>query len=302
MDKRAELRRFFQEKENQSLQTDRFEANSAQFRKMNDNIIKSFIILLDFLDGKVTKTEITNQLESISTPDVLKLSPKLDDLKKSVDNAKIDLKPVLEALNGLKREMSLIPKKLPDQKDDIKVNNLSEVKLDTSKVEKAIKELKLDPKIDIKAPIINVDKPDLKPIQDVMLDVLKAIKAIEMPEVKIPEQVPTDLSKVEKKLDESNKHLKTISEKKFGGGGGGGNGTPYVDQTGKLTNPILNADGSISVSDVKNKKYSYILDTVTVGLVHTITLTRTDVATSVLETKVSVIDTSDNSITESAWV
>lgn len=257
MEKRALLRQHFVQEESQAKETKQYQERTAQLSALEDTVVKAFSVLIQFMDGKTTKTEVTNQLKSISTPDVDKVVQAVLKLDKDILSNKLDLKPVTDALNGMKRELGLIPKSHPkqvEQREDVKVTNLDEIKLDTSDVVSAIKALKLE----AKAPIINEKDVDLKPLQNVMLDLLKAVqnqKPVVIPEFpKIPE---TDLSKVEKKLDESNKHLKAITEKKFGGGGGGGNGTPYVDSTGKASYVELEADGSMPVS-VQSDTYSAV--------------------------------------------
>lgn len=251
MDKRASLRQHFVQEESQAKETKQYQERTAQLSALEDTVVKAFSVLIQFMDGKTTKTEVTNQLKSISTPDVDKVVQAVSKLDKDILSNKLDLKPVTDALNGMKRELGLIPKSHPkqvEQREDVKVTNLDEIKLDTSDVVSAIKALKLD----VKAPIINEKDVDLKPLQDVMLDLLKAVqkqKPTIIPEFpKIPE---TNLTKVETKLDTSNKLLKEITEKKFGGGGGGGNGTPYVDSTGKAVNVTIESDGSVPVT-VKN--------------------------------------------------
>jgi hypothetical protein len=254
---RADLRKHFQDEANQVKSDEQFEVRSAQLSSIEDTLIETFNNLLMYLDGKVTKTEVINQLNEISTPDVAKLEPILEKLNNSIVNHEIDLKPVVDALNALKREVTVIPQRIPkqEQRDSIKVTNLDEIKLDTSRVEKAINALDL--KVDVKAPIINTEKVDLKPLKDIMLDLLKAFnkqklfKDGDKVEVSNIKDIPlADLEKVEKKLDDANKLLKAISEKKSGGGGGGGNGTPYTDSNGVPKNVIL-ASGKIPV-DIDN--------------------------------------------------
>lgn len=257
MDKRADLRKHFQQEENQAQELEQYKQRTAQLNALEGTLVDGFNALIQFIDGKTTKTEVVNQLKSISTPDVDKVVQALSKLDKDILSNKLDLKPVTDGLNGLKRELSLIPKtlpKIPEQKDSVKVTNLSEIKLDTSAVEKAIKGLKLD----VKAPIINTEKTDIKPLQDLMLDMVKAVQAqkpVKIP--KFPEIPVTDLTKVETKLDKSNKLLKEITEKKFGGGGGG-NGTPYIDGTGKPMNVVLSG-GAIPVVSGGSVTYITIL-------------------------------------------
>ena len=248
MDKRAPLRQYYDDKANQAKSDKQHADRIAQIGAFEDSMVKAFTALIQFMDGKTTKTEVVNQLKSISTPDVDKVVTAISKLDADVLANKLDLKPLEAILNGVKREVSLIPKSHAtfEQKDSVKVTNLDEVKFDTSDLEKAIKGLKLDPKIDVKAPIVNDDNPDLKPLKDVMLDLLKAVQKIELPKQEFPK---TDLSKVEKKLDESNKHLKAITEKRFGGGGGGGgNGTPYIGQDGKASYIVKGFDPGANIT------------------------------------------------------
>lgn len=251
MTKRSDIRQHYQTEANQAAHNQQFQDRTAQLNALEDTVINAFNTLIRFIDGKTTKTEVVNQLKSISTPDVDKVVTAISKLDKDILANKLDIKPLEQGLNSLKRELSLIPKslpKIPEQKDTIKVTNLNEVKLDTSQIEKAIKDLKLDPTIDVKAPVVNVDAPNLKPLQDLMLDLLKATQSIKLD---VPE---TDLSKLEKqsteankKLDEANKHLKKISEKPTGGGGGGGNGTSYQNTDGNLVYVELTPSGAVPV-------------------------------------------------------
>lgn len=265
MTKRSDIRQHYQTEANQAAHNQQFQDRTAQLNALEDTVINAFNTLIRFIDGKTTKTEVVNQLKSISTPDVDKVVTAISKLDKDILANKLDIKPLEQGLNSLKRELSLIPKslpKIPEQKDTIKVTNLNEVKLDTSQIEKAIKDLKLDPTIDVKAPVVNVDAPNLKPLQDLMLDLLKATQSIKLD---VPE---TDLSKLEKqsteankKLDEANKHLKKISEKPTGGGGGGGNGTPYQDSNGTFQYVQLQG-GSIPVV-MGSSTYKLLLDDTT---------------------------------------
>lgn len=269
MDKRANLRQYFQQEESQAEETKQYQERTAQLDDFESTVVEGFNALIKFIQGNTTKTEVVNQLKSISTPDVDKVVQALSKLDKDILTNKIDLKPVTDGLNGLKRELSLIPKSHPkqvEQREDVKVTNLSEIKLDTSAVESAIKGLKLV----AEAPIINEKEVDLKPLQDVMTDLLKAFnnqKPVVIPKFpKIPE---TNLTKVETKLDKSNKLLKEIVDKPVGGGGGGGNGTPYIDSTGKPMNVELTAGGEIPVSATFGATYyKTLVDKATTDIIY----------------------------------
>jgi len=258
MNKRENLRQYFQTEATAASSDKQYQQRTAQLDNFEDTLVTAFNTLIKFLDGKTTKTEVMNQLSSISTPDVDKVVTAVSKLDADILANKLDLKPVVDALNSMKRELGLIPKslpKIPEQKDALKVTNLSEIKLDTSDVVKAIKDLKLV----AEAPIINEKEVDLKPLQKVMLDLLSAVKSqkpVEIP--KFPEIPKTDLAKVETKLDTSNKLLKEITEKRFGGGGGGGgNGTPYVDSTGKAVYVDLINGAVPTTSAAVIERYDY---------------------------------------------
>lgn len=251
MEKRAPLRAYYDNVANKAQADKQYADRTAQLEALQSTVIKAFNTLIRFMDGKTSKTEVVNQLKSISTPDVDKVVVALSKLDKDVLDSKLDLNPVLEALSGLKQELAQIPKgHAPqiEQKETVKVSNLDDVKLDTTDLIKAIKALDL--KVDVKAPVINTEKVDISPLKDVMLDLLKAFnkQKIEIP--KFPEIPKTDLAKVEKKLDESNKHLKEIAGKRFGGGGGGGGESTlafplYANITTDTSTPgiIIETDG-----------------------------------------------------------
>lgn len=250
MDKRAPLRKYYSDKENQSKLDAQHELQLKKLDSVSNDIVSAIGVLIQFLDGKTSKTEVVNQLKSVSTPDVDKVVQAVSKLDKDILANKLDLQPLINELRSVKRELTLVPGKIktPEQKDSIKVTNLSEIKLDTTKVEQAIKKLKLDPKIEVKPTDVNIEHVDLKPLKDELLNVVNAIKSQKYPE--FPRIEPTDLTKLEKESKKHTKLLTEIKDKPVGSGGGGGNGTPYVDATGKPLNVELETDGSIPVTVV----------------------------------------------------
>lgn len=194
-----------------------------------------------YLDGRISKTEVVNQIEKVSTPDIQDVVSAIHDL-----DVKQDFAPVIASLDELKKEIACLPEKMP---------KLEEKEIDLSgfgKLEKAIQTLKLP------TPQVNIDAPkpiDLSKLETGIADVTKAVKGLKLPE--------TDLTNVEKKLDTSNKLLKEIVDKPVGGGGGGGNGTPYIDSTGKPMNVQLTAEGKIPVESGASSNYESRNDTTT---------------------------------------
>lgn len=256
MDKRASLRQHFEDKDYQKKLDQQHKDQLQKMDSLENTLVKSIDAFIRFINGNISKTEVINQIKSVSTPDVDRVTQAIKKLDEHVLSQKLDLKPLENSMNGIKRELSLIPKshqKLPEAKDSFKVTNLDEIKLDTKPVEDAIKGLKLV----AEAPIINTEQIDLKPLQDIMLDLIKSVKDQKYPETKIPKFPITDLSKVEKKLDESNKHLKKIVDKPVGGSGGGGSGVSFQNSSGNQVRATLNPDGSIPIS---SPTYKLLLD------------------------------------------
>ena len=209
---------------------------------LENSVVSTMRQLVKFIDGKVTKTEVVNQLKSVSTPDIDKVVDALNKLDSNTTKNKLDLSPLQECLEAIEEKLDKLPTEYPEMPEGVEEVTVKN-QIDLKPLEKAIKALELkSPDVNVASPTVKVDAPDLKPLQDSLLDIVKSVKAQKYPE--------TDLSKVEKKLDEANKHLKKIVDKPVGGGGGGGNGTPYVDPTGQLVNVELEADGSVPVTVV----------------------------------------------------
>lgn len=222
-----------------------------QIATMERSVIKALEEVVKFIDGKTTKTEVVNQLTQIGTPDALKVAEAVKQMHTTLKAHKnTDLTEVTSLLKQAVKELSKPAKeiKIPEQKDTVKVSNLKDI--DFATLEKAIKGIVLDPKIDVKSPEVTVNT-DLEPVKKGLTDVVKAIKNIAYPE--IPK---TDLAKLEaeakesnKKLDQANKHLETITKIR-GGSGGGGTGTSFKNAAGNLAYVDLESDGSVPVTVV----------------------------------------------------
>lgn len=130
---------------------------------------------------------ISNLPDSILTPDIDKVVAELKLVRGDI--SKIDpidktthqlLQNLITAIDSLPepKEVVIPEVKIPEYPDNIKVNNLDEIKLDTSKVEKAIKGIKL-----VSKPTINA-KTDINEL----IPHLNALQgAIESIQVKVPE-------------------------------------------------------------------------------------------------------------------
>lgn len=232
----------------QALVASRHDEKLQGFVAVAQTMQDSIQSLIKYLDGKTTKTEVVNQLQNLASPeDVAKVVKAVNALDDSVKAQTIDFEPVTAGLARLEKQLADIPKELPsfEQLDELKITNFDDI--DFTTLEKVFTDGISTIVKSIKAPIVNVDAPqvnvttDVKDVVQPLKDLLTAFKGFK---VDIPK---TDLSGVEKKLEVSNKYLKEISEKRFGGGSGGGHSTPYQDDTGRATYITL-VDGKIPVS------------------------------------------------------
>lgn len=273
MDKHAANREYFAADADRKLRTEQHLKAVAQLSQLEGNVLRAFELLVKFLDKKVTKTEVINQLREVSTPDVLKVVAAVEKLDGTVQQNKLDLSGVEQELKNAVEQLKQVPKTLPDAPEaieSVKVSNLPDI--DLKPLLKAINALDLKveaPIVNVDAPKVDVAPPDLKPIKAIFTDLLKAVKNIKMPDVKLE---ATDTSKIEKELEKQTKQLDELIKQPKGGGGGGGNGSPYTDSTGKVMNVELESNGSIPTgtilggSDATLKDDTFYGDGVTTGI------------------------------------
>lgn len=225
---------------------------------MENTLILVMRQLVQFLDGKVSKTEIVNHLNSVSTPDVDKVVRAIALLDNNLAKRKVDISPLKDGLSALEKQLRLIPKELPKQTGEMRVSNLNDYTKAFKDLESAIKALHLN--VNVPQTKINVEKPNLAPLQTVMTSILGAINTLKFPD-------STDVKGVEKRLEglgkwfavldkndqEAQKLLKKLIDKPIGGGSSsssGGGGSTFVDSSGNTKYPVLNPDGSLSVEDM----------------------------------------------------
>lgn len=275
----------------------RHEQEIATLNSIDTTIVEVMQRLVSYLDGKITKTEVVNQISSVATPDVAKVVEAITELGIITESNRLDLSPLKEALLGLGEKLDQLPKSFPEIPTEVSVNNFPEIpeqkEIDLSPVIKAIEKIKMV----AEAPNIQVDAPDLSPIKDGLSNVVKQIKAIKFPE--IPK---TDLSKVEKKLDTSNKILKDLLEKPTGGGGGGSS-WPAVNSEG-ITQPLsVDGSGALTISPaVLTERYD--LDNSTIIYTATAPLGTAEDATGWTITKYDLTDSNNSSgkiATDVSW-
>lgn len=235
------------------------------FVETQKTILEAFKSLVDYLDNKVTKTQVVNNLKSINTPDALRVIPEIQSLHETLKtHENVDLTEVTKVMQAVLEEAKKIPKELPKEKEEQFVDytkQFSALSDAVKAVEKVVKEQKLiaeAPIVNVPETNVHVEPPDLKPLQTSMKAVVTAVQKIVIPEYK------TDNKEVEKLLKASNKLLKGILEKPVSsGGGGGGRVSPYSDSAGMPSFVTLTVDGKIPVEAGATSTYEARNDTTT---------------------------------------
>ncbi len=246
MDGFDQFKKVQQDKSSAALSNKQRTEDQLMALQTQETIIKSINYLVEYLDKKVTKTVVTNQLHSIGTPDALKVEKAVESLHSTLKTHKdTDLTPLTKVMGELLSEAKKIPKELPKQKDQQFVDYSKQLKSleDAVKaVQKVVKEQKLiaeAPIVNVPETNVNVDAPDLKPLQQGFKDVVKAVRGVVIPEYK------TDNKEVEKLLKKSNKLLKELVDKPVSKGGGGGQAWTAVNTAGIPMPLNLDVDGNL---------------------------------------------------------
>jgi hypothetical protein len=240
------LKRIIEQQAQSELDTKkRLEQLSANV-DLQKTIVKSFSMLVDYLDGKTSKTLVVNQLKEIATPDALKVVSAVEDLHETLKtHQNVDLTEMTTVLKSILDEAKLIPKNLPEEKEDKDYTEQFANMVEAVKsLEKIVKEKDLSVTVqerEHEAPVVNVEAPNLEPLRKEMANVVKSVKSLVFPEYK------TDNKEVEKLLKKSNELLKGLLEKPVGGGGGGGSSWVAVNESG-VPVPIELQSGAVPIT------------------------------------------------------
>lgn len=215
-------------------------------------IVRVVSDLVDFLDNRISKTEIVNQLEQIGTPDAYAVVEAVNSLHQTLASRNdVDLTEVTNLLGSVLDEARKIPKSVASIDIPEPIDHTEQFKnLETAikSLEDSVKAQDLHveaPVVNVPETVVNVEKPDLDPLtseqEKTRKELVRAFKAIVIPE--------TDLTKLEKESKVHTKLLKEIRDRPVSsGGGGGGRATPYENNQGMPQFVTLEADSSIPVT------------------------------------------------------
>jgi len=218
--------------------------------KVSETVVSVVATLIEYLEGKVSKTEVVNQLDTINTPDVFEVKNAIDALHATLKTHKnTDLTGITTLLQGVLDEAKKIPKELPKTEKQQFIDYTEQIKGIKElipAITKAIKEQKLiveAPIVNVDSPTVNVESPDLKPLQTSLKAVETAIKKIVIKEFKL------DNKGLETLVKKSNELLKKLLDKPVSSGGGGGGVVSFVGSNGYAEPVVKNADGSVPIAD-----------------------------------------------------
>jgi hypothetical protein len=257
------LRQIQADQTNKLVSQHQHQALLTSANQTRNTIIETTESLIKYLEGHTTKTELVNQLESVGTPDVIKVVEAVNELHETLRTHKnTDLSEITEVMQSILNEAKLIPKSLPEAAEQKFIDYSDQFKSLKDAV-KAVGEFVREQKLVAEAPIVNVPEtkvevaaPDLKPLQTSIKDVVTAVKDIVIPEY------TTDNKKVEELIAKTNKVLQKILEKPVGGGGGGGSSWSAVGSD-DLPHPLLvDTYSSLMTIDANRKEtlaYSEVL-------------------------------------------
>lgn len=217
---------------------------------MQETVVKSFAMLLDYLEGNVAKTVVVNQIKDFTTrQDAEKYIQSIDSLHETLKTHKnTDITPLTEVMNRVLAEVKAIPKEkveleIPEHEEIDYSDKFDALAKALDEVNAAIKAQDLNveaPVVNVEAPTVQVDAPDLKPISK---DLEKAFKTA-ISGIKYPELPKFDVSEVVKQQKKTNKLLEDLPT----GGGGGGSSWPAVNADGNAAPLSVDATGAVKTS------------------------------------------------------
>jgi DNA repair exonuclease SbcCD ATPase subunit len=245
------LRAITEQNQARAMEAQKHTESQVALIELQETVVKSFATLVDYLDNKVTKTQVINQLREISTPDAFKVVDAVNSLHETLKtHENTDLGEVTSVLREVLAEAKAIPKELPEAEEQKFVDYSDQIK-DLAQAVKSVEDAVKAQKTTVEAPVVNVDAPvvnvpetDLKPLTT---EITKAFtKAIQ----EIPEPKETDLKPVVTEQKKTNKILAEILDKPTGGGGGGGSSWPAVNEEG-VTQPLNLVGNSLAVTSTQ---------------------------------------------------
>lgn len=246
----TELQDINAQKASVALTDARHKESLAYMATVADVTLSATTSLISYLEGHISKTEVVNQLESISTPDVKYVVEALNVLDNTLKSRPVtDLTEITDVMNKVLAEASAIPKELPVIPEHKPIDYTTQLNTLSKAIDAVTAAVKAQ-ELHVEAPVINVPKtkvdvaaPNLDPIDKGLKAVERAVKAIAIPEA--PE---FDTSDLRKELKQANKTLDKLLSKPVGGGGGSTSSWPAIGTNGIPIPLNLDASGNLKTT------------------------------------------------------
>lgn len=244
------LNQIYEDNANRQAQAKEKLENKLAQLDMQETVVKSFAMLLDYLEGNIAKTVVVNQIKDFTTrQDAERYIQSIDSLHETLKTHKnTDITPLTEVMNRVLAEVKAIPKdkvelEIPEHEEIDYSDKFDALAKALDEVNAAIKAQDLNveaPVVNVEAPTVQVDAPDLKPLSK---DLEKAFKTA-IAGIKYPELPKFDVSEVIKQQKKTNKLLEDLPT----GGGGGGSSWPAVNGAG-VTQPLhVDSSGALQTT------------------------------------------------------
>lgn len=178
--------------EEQQAQLDQEQAAKQEIASQFGSIVQALgqatQVLIKFMQSHETK--ISNFPDSIKTPDTDKVVKAVDKLGKTLKPNEQDDSKVLKALDEVKKAVKEIEMPITET---VEVTNFKEMTTSLAKdlksLQKAVEGLEMKPKITLPAPVVNVEKTNVKGIIKALEDVKQEVIDKPVPGTTV---VPTD--------------------------------------------------------------------------------------------------------------
>ena len=152
-------------------------------------VIETAKAIIDTLTTDIQNVRLTNQKESIATPDALKgantVKQAVDNLKQVLEGKDVDFMPILERLEAVEQAIGKLPTEYPSFPEipkETAVNNLAEITKCIDDLRADVKKLKLDPKITLKPTDVTVEAPQINVDMSKLEEVKEAIQGMTYPD------------------------------------------------------------------------------------------------------------------------
>lgn len=183
----TKLKQIKQDQLKQELDTRKHAQNTEANLNLQETIVRSFSTLVDYLEGKTSKTVVVNQLEEIATPDALKVVDAVNSLHETQKkHENVDISPLTAEMVKAVKELKAIPKdqaKQTEQKFVDYTQQLANMEKAVKDVVKAVKAQETHveaPVVNVPETVVQVDAPNLNPLNKTIKEsAAKTTQAVE---------------------------------------------------------------------------------------------------------------------------